>query len=169
MKSLLSIICMGLLLACKSQGLVFKDSQNFKLLSNCPKEGECKLEVKNGYTYKSIQSHTKNEPELKENGSYLTFMVEYSKDGNPNLSDDFYVEKVLFTLPKEIAKQNYIDNELTEINLMYSRFCYCKGNVGYYPISNGKMQITENEINLSFRVNSKPQKISSFSIQISKD
>ena len=50
-RHLLTIICIVFLVSCKSQYVNLEKDQVFKLSSDCPKEGKCKVEVKDEFTY----------------------------------------------------------------------------------------------------------------------
>jgi len=165
MKNILLVIVICLLASCKSQNLEFKPSHNFSLSSVCLEDGDCDLEVKDGFEY------TLNEDDggmlyptytEKENSKVLVFTYEKEKD--PNLADDFYRENVVFTIPYNLKKGSYKDSDLAMFNINFGRFCFCRGVAGYYPITTGTLIVTDNEIDLVFDVDSGPQKIKHITI-----
>jgi len=160
MKNILLVIIITLLASCKTQNLEFKPSHNFTLSSVCLEDGDCKLEVKDGFNY----ALNKDDggmlyPTYTEKENSKVFVFTYEKKKDPNLADDFYNENVIFTLPYNLKKGSYKDSDLAMFNISYGRFCFCKGVAGYYPVKNGTLVVTENKIDLVFNEDSKPQKI----------
>ncbi len=168
MKKALSFICIILLMSCKSKETVLQKNQIFNLSSDCPKEGKCSLEVKDGFTYDLEKGDKLNEkPKLKEGSQKKVFLFNYSKNENSKIADDFYNEEIWFVLPSELEIKSYINDDLSEFKLIYGRFCFCsRESVGYFPITNGTMEITKNKIDLKFEVESFSQKIYHLTIDI---
>lgn len=166
-RHLLTIICIVLLASCKSQYVNLEKDQAFDLSSDCPKEGKCSLQVKDDFTYNFEENEFKEKPKLKEKSTEKVLVFNYSKNENSKIADDFYKEEIWFILPKELEIKSYIDDELSEFKLIYGRFCFCsKESVGYFPITNGTMEITKNKIDLKFEVDSDPHKIHHLTMDI---
>ena len=54
------------------------------------------------------------------------------------------------------------NSELKKVNLIFARFCYCKGQTGYYQVRKGNLIIKKEEDNnyhlhLTFKVDEVPQ------------
>lgn len=132
--------------------------------SNCPADGTCSLElIKN----KSIQV---NRDEigyqsyiLNENKEKSVVKFQYSKNVDKELQDAGYVEEVLFEIENNINSLELSDSELKNVNLIFGRHCFCKGQAGIFNISQGNLKIIRNksglEFSLTFKNSNTPQKI----------
>ncbi len=138
----------------------------------CPEDGTCSFEILKN---KSLQIKTDNlgsiYPEMIE-GNRFVIKFEYKKHGNTNYQDSGYREEIFIELDKNNLEIETID--LQDRKLFFARWCYCKGQTGYYKINQGKLSITkiddENyQLSLSFKIEEVPQIINiinhTFSIQ----
>ena len=85
-------------------------------------------------------------------------LVEYSFDRNKSekpVADDFYKEELFLEIPAKAFKKQYKDAELEEVKLVYGKHCYCKGEAGYYKITQGTLKIDHSDkqtkVKLSFK------------------
>lgn len=120
--------------------------------TECPEGGVCeaqlqqnkqlliKTEEATGFLYPAI---------IK--GSNLVIQFEYSKKGPENIADANYSETIFFEIPKDVVQLNKKDKELTEVNLLYGKHCFCEG-AGYYAISKGELFIEKQANKLSFEL-----------------
>lgn len=77
-----------------------------------------------------------------------TVLVQYSFDRNKakeNYADDFYKEELFLEIPKKAFKKEYKDAELEQVKLVYGKHCYCKGEAGYYKITQGILKIDQSD------------------------
>lgn len=138
----------------------------------CPEDGTCSFEILKN---KSLQIKTDNlgsmYPKMID-GKYSVLKFEYKKQGNTNYQDSGYREEVFIEL-----ENNNLEFETTDLKsrkLFFARWCYCKGQTGYYKIKQGKLSVTkidaENfQFHLNFKIEEVPQIINeikqTFSIQ----
>ncbi len=47
--------------------------------------------------------------------------------------------------PKKAFKKEYKDTELEQVKLVYGKHCYCKGEAGYYKITQGILKIDQSD------------------------
>lgn len=87
-----------------------------------------------------------------------TVLVQYSFDRNKtkeNYADDFYKEELFLEIPAKAFKKEYKDAALQDVKLVYGKHCYCKGEAGYYKITQGTLKVDHSEkqtkIKLSFK------------------
>jgi hypothetical protein len=52
--------------------------------------------------------------------------------------------------------------------MLYGKHCFCKGEAGYYPISNGELSVSTNDKTLTFNLNFKVEKTSQVISNISE-
>jgi len=94
--------------------------------------------------------------EVKE-GNNLVFEYEFSTEGEINVIDDEYTEFIHFEIDKNVEEFNFKDEELSTINLVLSKRCFCffgnDENKKAEPtgIINGK-KISENEWNITMEI-----------------
>ncbi len=75
-------------------------------------------------------------------------LVEYSFDRNKaegNHADDFYKEELFMEIPVKAFKKQYKDAELDQVKLVYGKHCYCKGEAGYFKITEGTLKIDHSD------------------------
>lgn len=87
-----------------------------------------------------------------------TVLVQYSYDRNKakeNYADDFYKEELFLEIPAKAFKKEYKDAALEQVKLVYGKHCYCKGEAGYYKITQGTLKVDHSEkqtkVKLSFK------------------
>ncbi|WP_034042152.1 hypothetical protein [Wocania ichthyoenteri] len=160
MKYLYGLYLVICLVSCKAKNKIKPINTKGVSIVNCPENGVCSLEV---YKNKTLQIKTDNlgmsYPEMS-NGNYLVLKFEYKKNENPNYVDGGYREEVFMELNPvnlEIETTN-LQNE----KLFFARWCYCKGQTGYYKINQGKLSVVkvDNEnlkISLNFKIEEVPQ------------
>ena len=68
-----------------------------------------------------------------ESGENLVFEYNYIFDDNEQIADDEYSETIRFELNPELDNFNYTNEELLDINLVLSKYCYC-----YFPLDETK-------------------------------
>ncbi|MGB5417391.1 MAG: hypothetical protein WBN21_01070, partial [Algibacter sp.] len=100
---------------------------------NCPEDGQCTYEI---FKNKTLEIKKDNlgsiYPELTiGNGFVLKF--EYKKLENTNYQDAGYREEIFIELDQENLQ--FETTELIDKKLFFARWCYCKGQTGYYKIN----------------------------------
>ena len=85
-------------------------------------------------------------------------VVEYSYERNTaqqSYEDDFYKEELFFEIPTKAFKKEYKNADLEQVKLVYGKHCYCKGEAGYYKITEGTLKINHSDkattVKLSFK------------------
>jgi len=163
------IIC---LVSCKTKSEL--TSTTAKEVDNmvCPEEGTCSFEILKN---KTLQIKTDNlgsiYPEMID-GIHSVLKFEYKKKGNANYEDSGYREEIFIEL-----NTNNLEGETTDLKdrkLFFARWCYCKGQTGYYKINQGRLSVTKIsdknfQLRLSFKIEEVPQIINeinhTFSLQ----
>ncbi len=104
-------------------------------------------------------------PEIT-NGDKILLKFDYKRNEIANVMDSSYNEIIYLELDPNNIEMDIKNSELEKVKLTFARFCYCKGQTGYYSINNGSLSIrkvsaTSYELSLEFKVNEVPQIISS--------
>jgi len=162
MKYSVVFIFIFLLMSCKAQ----EQQQTTSFVkTECPKEGACSFELienstlqfhKNGWSaYTTVE---------KGNSTIFKFMFE--RDVDKRMMDAHYIETIYVELPQKVSSLHLKDKELSEVNLIFNRDCYCKGSYGSFLVNKGVLdlkKIAKNKYQLSidFKVDEVPQVITS--------
>ncbi len=143
------------------------------LTSACPKDGDCKVEV---FDKKSMVVKTTEfgglHYELEESTSKKVVKYTYNRKVKGDIQDASYREEIVFEINSDIEESAFVDESLQDVQLLFGRFCYCKGQTGYYKIESGSLRISKNkemettQINLTFKTTKVPQIIEAISISL---
>ncbi|WP_299394681.1 hypothetical protein [uncultured Gelidibacter sp.] len=160
---LLGLIAVLGVFSCKSQDTILKNSDELnKTFSMCPDDGKCSY---NSFPNTAVKFHIDEFgmgyiEYLKKKSTLLKF--EYQRDTLPNTADGHYIERVYIELPP--APKSFIlkDNALQQVNLLFERLCYCKGETGIYQINTGTLSLTPLDdgrfhLKLHFKTSEVPQ------------
>jgi len=91
-------------------------------------------------------------------GAVLKF--EYKKQGKTDYEDSGYREEIFMAL--NLDQLDIETENLKEEKLFFARWCYCKGQTGYYKMSQGKLKIAKLDdktiqLHLNFEMEEVPQ------------
>lgn len=152
--------------ACKTQTGTITSSENttMKQMENnsvgCPEEGTCSIVVHKNKSL-SIQKDDTGAlyPQLVDSNNTV---VEYTylKKGPEGTADGNYSETIHFEIPagtESLIKENAT---LTDVKLLYGKHCFCRGEAGYYPITNGKLLAEKSNQGIVFNLKFKVEKTS---------
>lgn len=172
MKKLLFLIllsCFG----CSSQTKVNQSADVVSIQESCPKDGICKVEMfKNKRLVVIPDSLGDLYYELEESKTTTVIKYTYNRNSDNDLADGTYREELLFEINSTTMNLNLSGKELKETKMLFGRFCYCKGQTGYYKIENGtlKMDKQKNKVALviQFQQDQVPQVVSAISFFLNK-
>jgi len=163
------IIC---LVSCKTKSELTSTVATEVVNMACPEDGTCSFGILKN---KTLLIKTDNlgsiYPEMMD-GIHSVLKFEYKKQGNANYADGGYREEIFIELDANNLEIQTVD--LKDKKLFFARWCYCKGQTGYYKINQGKLSITKIDdkifqLRLSFKIEEVPQIINeinhTFSLQ----
>lgn len=145
------------LIACKS-------NKELKLTSRqpCPQDGNCSYEViKNQTITYNYSNLSKFYPSFSTGKSHI-FKFEYKRNSSPNIQDSSYREEVFIELDVNNLETETVGFKGQKI--LFARWCYCKGQTGYYKVENGQLsvkKINQNtyQLRFNFKIDQVPQVI----------
>lgn len=154
------IICF---ISCKAKSELIPVNNVNPVISDCPENGHCTLDV---YKHKALQTKVDDFGQIYTEtvkGNHYVLKFEYKKHTKTNYQDSSYREEVYIELDK-----NNLEIETTNLQaekLYFARWCYCKGQTGFYKIKQGKFKVsrinaTDFQLNLHFKIDEVPQIIS---------
>lgn len=150
------------LVSCKSKTELTSSVRKEISKMECPEDGKCSFEI---IENKTLQINTDNlgsiYPEVI-NGDECVLKFEYKKLGNSNYQDSDYREEIFIEIDK--SNPEIKTEDLKNKKLFFARWCYCKGQTGYYKINKGALSITKVDeisfrIQLNFKIEEVPQVI----------
>lgn len=175
MKAFYFLIPLLMINACKTQtGTVTSTEKTATMgqlnerVTGCPDEGDCTVKI-----------HKNMNLIIKEDGTGAIYpemvagkntVVEYTylKEGPEGTADGNYSETIHFEIPASVESLSKVNASLGDVKLLYGKHCFCKGEAGYYPISNGELSVSTNNKTLAFNLNFKVEKTSQVISNISE-
>ena len=100
---------------------------------------------------------------IKDNSSTNVIVFDYAINQDQVAYDGGYREEIVFEVPNDEAERSYLNEELENANMLFGRYCNCRGQNGLFKVSQGKLHInsskTETHFELQFKINEVPQVI----------
>ena len=165
------ILTFSLLLILKSCKVVPEvNSEVSKEISSltCPVEGTCKLEViKNSHLEIKTDEFGILYPQI-DDGLFMVLKFEYIRNEIPETADSGYRELIFLQLNPEQMEMEIQNKNLSTVNLLFARLCFCRGQTGYYKINMGRLSVKKIQdktylVDLEFKTDEVPQVINHIS------
>lgn len=139
-----------------------KMPKNATLQSDCPTDGKCSVEI---FPNKSMNVQTDGTGaiynQLADSKETSVIVYQYNRDVPEGLQDGSYREEIIFEIKNSDTNRVISGNDLQQTKMLFGRFCFCRGQTGYYKVTNGNLNLTQkdNQINfdLDFTINEVPQ------------
>ncbi|RFN58742.1 hypothetical protein [Marixanthomonas ophiurae] len=134
----------------------------------CPENGVCTVEIQKNkqIILKKDEATAMFYPEIND-GDNMLVIYTFSQKGPEGTVDGDYSETIHFEIPSNMNELDIKDASLQDVNLLYGKHCYCKGEAGFYKVEKGNLHVTKsnNELhfNLQFTVNKTSHKLSNIS------
>ncbi len=77
-------------------------------------------------------------------GNNTVLKYTYTRNKIPNTEDSSYVEEIYIELDSKNIETNLKDAQLANVKVVFARLCFCKGQTGYYKVTNGELSIKKN-------------------------
>ncbi|HMI06592.1 MAG TPA: hypothetical protein VK528_03525 [Flavobacterium sp.] len=165
MKKIVGLLFAFLLLSCgakKPSGPTIA-----ALLSECPKNGTCTVKILSHKSMVVTQDDYGMHYKLEENPEKNVVLYTYSRTIKGDVQDASYREEVVFEVNNDLKNGILSDPDLQSSKMLFGRFCFCKGQTGYYNVTNGKMALDlDKNLSLDFTVSEIPQVIKQLRISI---
>lgn len=130
-----------------------------QLESECPKAGTCKIEIfENKKMQVNLDEFGSVYYKLEDDLQKKVVKYSYSKTVKGAIQDAGYREEVVFELDN-FENQSFENADLQKTQMLFGRFCYCKGQTGNYKVTTGRLSIRDKKASLSFTVSEVPQLI----------
>jgi hypothetical protein len=129
------------------------------LNSDCPKQARCTIELIPNKTMIVATDANGLHYTLADQSDTNVIVYKYDKIVKGNLQDAGYREEIVFEYD---GKRNIhlTDTQLQTTKMLFGRFCYCKGQTGYFPVRQGQLTVdTHGNAQFDFKVAEVPQVI----------
>ena len=166
------LLVLLLLMGCQTKKEIVNsvDTMQKKSVSTCPDDGVCTIEVlKNKSVHLKYDEFDLPYVDFSESNSTL-IKYSYNRNVEENLADANY-EEIIYIEINDTSKDFSLKNEeLTKVNALFGRLCFCRGATGFYPIREGNLSIIREENNLiidfNFTIKEVPQVIGTINEKI---
>ena len=141
MKTTALLIMLSIVLSCNANKNLAKDSALSNTVSICPDDGECTFEVfKNkNFIIKADEFGNRYSELIDGNKTVLKF--KYEKNTMPNVEDDNYSEIIYIEIDDKTPTLKLQDKALESVKAGFSRVCFCRGQMGTFPITVGSLNL----------------------------
>jgi hypothetical protein len=114
------------------------------------------VEIKKNTVYSLIKDTTGALYPAFETGNATTLIFKYTEKGPKGIVDGDYTETIHLMIPDNIERGDYSDADLQKVTMLFGKFCFCRGESGYYPVTKGKLSVKNKEgamtINVSYEI-----------------
>ncbi len=156
---------------CSTKSAVFAKNPTVEFQSACPENGSCVIVSNPGKSMVVLEDEYGNlHYNLQDDPSKNVVAVTYNRNVPKGVQDGTYREEVVFEYDSA-NKSTVIEGEaLQNVKLLFGRFCYCKGQTGYYKINIGSLMISgdseQRVFTLNFTNTQTPQVMSSLKFTV---
>lgn len=154
-----AFLILATLLSCGAKKAAFVPTET-QLLSDCPKQSECEITLLHDKKMAVRQDENGAHYYTLEDAPGKNVMIyKFNRIVKGNIQDGGYREEIVFEINSEFS-DNLTDSELQNTKMLFGRFCFCKGQTGYYPVRKGSLLVSpDHEATLDFSVPEVPQVI----------
>ncbi|MDN3724733.1 hypothetical protein QRD02_10085 [Aequorivita sp. SDUM287046] len=173
MKALYFLIPMFMIGSCKTQPVTVTSTDNVSMgpidtaSSDCPEDGKCTVEVQPNMNLQIKEDGTGALYPEMVTGENSVVVYTFLREGPPGTADGNYSETIHIEIPADTQKLSKENAALGDVKVLYGKHCFCKGEAGYYPVTDGKLTINRNRlglvIDLKFKINKTSQVITHIS------
>ena len=175
MKIQLIISALTLLSSCSSNknltSTLSKKENTISIETICPEDGKCSIEIFKNKSltvlsdqFGSIYTQQLDSPETS------VIVYQYDRNVPKDLQDAHYREEIIFEISNSTSSLTLKDKDIQITKMLFGRFCFCRGQTGYYKVENGVLNLSQKEdeinLNLNFKINEVPQKIQTINVTI---
>lgn len=155
-----------LLAACKSQKAgsqnTIEEKEAVSMTSVCPDDGKCTLEIfRNKRLNVVADQYGSIYYQMLDDANTTVVQYLYDRNVPKGLQDANYREEIVFEIKNSDRILSLKDSELKKTQMLFGRFCFCRGETGYYKVEKGALELSQkgNTImfSLDFAINKVPQ------------
>lgn len=158
MRKIALLLVLFSVMSCKCKKATTQQT-SVSITSECPKDGTCTVQLlKNKSIVVKKDEFGSTYYTLEDSDSKNVVQYTYKRTVKGDLQDANYREEIIFELNNPTDNLTLSDATLENTQLLFGRFCFCRGQSGYYKINQGNLTVTDGkEIDLNFKTNEVPQ------------
>ncbi|WP_415373707.1 hypothetical protein [Patiriisocius sp. Uisw_017] len=122
------------------------------------------VETKKNTIYSLVEDTAGSLYPAFETGNATTLIFNYTEKGAAGTADGDYTETVHLMIPNDSNYLKLKDQNLQQLKMVFGKFCFCRGEAGYYKVTNGSVSIKNEKglmtIKASFEIPETSNKIS---------
>lgn len=167
MKLFIPVFALLVLVGCKAKTTeLLNTHQEFKITTNCPEDSHCKVELISNSSLEVLTDKFNTTYTNINKGDEIIFKFTFSRNEDKMMVDTHYIEEIYAEFDKSLPNLSLIDEELSNVKLLYNKMCYCKGVAGYYHLKKGTLKFKKigkktYDIQLEFKLDTIYQVITS--------
>jgi hypothetical protein len=170
MKSILTLFILPMFLFCSSKKVDAAKkihSTTVGKTHTCPSDGKCTVEIFKNKSLEIVKDDIGSiyYKMLESENTQIIKYTYFRNSPRPDYKDGNYSEEIIFEVGNLDKILNLNDVDLQQTKMLFGRFCYCKGQAGYFKISDGNLKLEKKEnviqFNLVFKIVEVPQIINS--------
>lgn len=129
-------------------------TKSITLQSDCPTDGKCSVEI---FPNKSMNIQTDGTGamynQLVDSKETSVIVYQYNRDVPEGLQDGNYREEIIFEIKNSDTNLVASGNYLQQTKMLFGRFCFCRGQTGYYKVTDGNLNLIQKENSITFDLN----------------
>jgi hypothetical protein len=135
--------------------------------ASCPEAGSCNVEMKEGMSFSMAEDGTgAMYPKYDKGNGVVVFT--YTEKGPEGTADGDYSESIQFNIPTFGETLSLSNEDLKSVNLLFNKQCFCRGEAGFFPITNGTLDLSRNnkgvlQFKLTYDIKERTHKLNSIS------
>lgn len=148
---------------CKKNATPNKPSNpTTEISSACPEDGTCTVEI---FRNKSLEIKTDGIGamyyQMNDSPEMSVIHYQYTRNTVKGLQDGSYREEILFEVASSDTTLSLTDVSLQKTKMLFGRHCFCRGQAGYFKVTEGHLQLAQRkdgiQFSLEFKINQVPQ------------
>ena len=130
--------------------------------STCPENGVCTINIqKNKSMVVKTDEFGSVYYTLEDDSSKSVIVYEYKRNVEEGLQDGQHREEIVFEINNSDTSLSLTGKNLQSTKMLFGRHCFCKGQAGYYKVTEGNLNLENNNgtinIALDFKIKEVPQ------------
>ena len=162
MKTLLCLIVFLILFSCAGRKNLHPYT-HAALRNGCPKNASCNLQLfANKAMMVKKDEWGNNSYSLEDRLGKNVLLYTYTRIVKGNVQDGGYREEIVFEIDADKEVKPLTDAALQNTQMLFGRFCFCKGQTGFYKVTKGNLTTSDKPdsfVRLDFSVTEVPQVI----------
>ena len=162
MKKLFFIPLAFILSFCKCPKATIAAADKSVIESVCPENGKCTIELlRNKSLAVKADEFGSVFYTLEDVATKSVIIYEYKRNVEEGLQDGQHREEIVFEINNSDTTVSLTDKNLQSAKMLFGRHCFCKGQAGYYKVTEGNLNLENKNgtinIDLNFKIKEVPQ------------